>query len=778
MSGRKKFECPECEFIFASRESLRRHKKREHLGTYVPWENVRKIPTKRKIAKKWWKFKCDACDYKTLSEKLYVSHMRSNEHKAFAEVMLNYSQSQNESAAPKSSAPERQEVERPAGERGHGEAAQVVTKSDPAIRDEVSGITVKEFTCDECPYSTTWETEYMWHRESHHTKLKVDQAVSSEKKVKVELSGQGNSDFSPTNQANDEEPVHQDTHKLSFLENRGAEGSQVTVGYDGARKKYMCSKCERLLSSKDSLKWHMDTVHTDVKKFKCDYCKYAAKRLDHFRRHVEVIHDRELQGVAYVHTDVKKIKCNHCNYAAKRRDHLGRHVRKVHHKEPQGRGDLHPIITDVLAVQEESGPHIDDSFFVEGEHIECGNKNSEMQMGPSTTETRSEKLSSQISASKNFYCWECNYKTISKSTLKEHMSVHKVTNQLKCETPNREQDFGDLERELQGHPIPDTHHLYPGYGSTNLNTSPGNSDKMKDITEENNKKQKANSKKKLANNCLPNMTSAKALDLLNTTFTSQYCPYSTKWKKELNRHVGNKHINEQDITISSQTQPDKIVKNHDISMVPAVVQSTWKRRDNDKVDIFLCQQCNYRSVSKINFISHNRAIHGMIVDERSFEEKGIKAPSHWEHLEITVVPPLPQDQSETMDGVKQGSAGPLQMRGVQNDLRKEDLGKEHIARRVMSETESMKISTRGSGRHKGTELIKTDQSLPKCSTEPDVLDTRSSKTDTSKELNDYTCEYCKQGFFEKYKLLQHMLIHQRSESTAREACRGRNSELL
>ena len=150
MSGEKKFECSECEFISSTRESLRRHKKRDHLATYVPWDKVTKIPVNGKMARKkknWWKFKCESCDYKTLSENLYKSHMQSNEHKAFAEVMLNYGKS----------APERQE------EVSTTKQEHVVTKSEPEI-------SVKEFTCDECPYSTTWETEYMWHKESHNKK--------------------------------------------------------------------------------------------------------------------------------------------------------------------------------------------------------------------------------------------------------------------------------------------------------------------------------------------------------------------------------------------------------------------------------------------------------------------------------------------------------------------------------------------------------------------------------------------------------------------------------
>ena len=83
---------------------------------------------------------------------------------------------------------------------------------------------------------------------------------------------------------------------------------------------------------------------------------------------------------------------------------------------------------------------------------------------------------------------------------------------------------------------------------------------------------------------------------------------------------------------------------------------------------------------------------------------------------------------------------------VQNGLRGEDIGKEHTM------TESIiTISTQGSGRHEGTERINPDQRLLNSDKEPDVLDGTSSKLNISQL---------------------------KSESTARETCRGRNSKPL
>ena len=65
-------------------------------------------------------------------------------------------------------------------------------------------------------------------------------------------------------------------------------------------------------------------------------------------------------------------------------------------------------------------------------------------------------------------------------------------------------------------------------------------------------------------------------------------------------------------------------------------------------------------------------------------------------------------------------------------------------------TESMKMSTQDRGRQEGTERTKPDQRLLNCDKEPDVLDGASSK----------------------------MNSQQKSGSTARETCRGRNSKPL
>ena len=89
---------------------------------------------------------------------------------------------------------------------------------------------------------------------------------------------------------------------------------------------------------------------------------------------------------------------------------------------------------------------------------------------------------------------------------------------------------------------------------------------------------------------------------------------------------------------------------------------------------------------------------------------------------------------------------------VQNGLREEDIGREHMM------TESIIISTQGSGRQEGTERTKPDQRLLNCDKEPDNCDKEPDVLDgTSSKMN---------------------ILQRKSESTARETCRGRNSKPL
>ena len=39
----------------------------------------------------------------------------------------------------------------------------------------------------------------------------------------------------------------------------------------------------------------------------------------------------------------------------------------------------------------------------------------------------------------------------------------------------------------------------------------------------------------------------------------------------------------------------------------------------------MCQHCKYQTVSKNNFILHNEAIHGVTINDQSFEERGMEA---------------------------------------------------------------------------------------------------------------------------------------------------------
>ena len=57
-------------------------------------------------------------------------------------------------------------------------------------------------------------------------------------------------------------------------------------------EKIQCSICEKLFTSKRSLKEHTAVVHDDKKPFKCDSCDISCATKSKLKRHIRMVHER------------------------------------------------------------------------------------------------------------------------------------------------------------------------------------------------------------------------------------------------------------------------------------------------------------------------------------------------------------------------------------------------------------------------------------------------------------------------------------------------------
>ena len=90
------------------------------------------------------------------------------------------------------------------------------------------------------------------------------------------------------------------------------------------KKTLICDICDKHLSSKPALKFHMKQMHTVEKPFQCDLCGYSCKLATALHRHQKC-----------VHSDEKGHECEMCGKAFNTRASMLRHVSNIHQREHQ-----------------------------------------------------------------------------------------------------------------------------------------------------------------------------------------------------------------------------------------------------------------------------------------------------------------------------------------------------------------------------------------------------------------------------------------------------------
>jgi len=79
--------------------------------------------------------------------------------------------------------------------------------------------------------------------------------------------------------------------------------------------RHLCSQCDYTSASRDTLKRHLKTVHSDVRNFTCGTCGMSFKTLD------------SLKGHSFTHTEIRNFECDICAKKFKKNIHLKIHKR-------------------------------------------------------------------------------------------------------------------------------------------------------------------------------------------------------------------------------------------------------------------------------------------------------------------------------------------------------------------------------------------------------------------------------------------------------------------
>ena len=87
---------------------------------------------------------------------------------------------------------------------------------------------------------------------------------------------------------------------------------------------YKCDICKKTFTVKMGLRSHLNTVHSEERRFSCHNCDFKAKSIVILNRHVERVHKNNLKHL-----------CSHCGKKFFRAYDLRCHIHRVH-KDVQG----------------------------------------------------------------------------------------------------------------------------------------------------------------------------------------------------------------------------------------------------------------------------------------------------------------------------------------------------------------------------------------------------------------------------------------------------------
>ena len=193
-------------------------------------------------------------------------------------------------------------------------------KEDYNDAEQILCSIVREFSCHICDLTFALKERLRDHIQSVHLKNPLKKRVQS---------------------------VHENDSSNVSASHEKAEVENVPSTHD-TKSTNQCHICNKMYSSKVSLKLHIKVIHDGIKKHKCQICNKAYRLSGELNRHVEIQHEnirnfecdickryfgmraQLMSHIKTVHDKKRDFKCKECSAAFGTKGELNRHTKIIH----------------------------------------------------------------------------------------------------------------------------------------------------------------------------------------------------------------------------------------------------------------------------------------------------------------------------------------------------------------------------------------------------------------------------------------------------------------
>ena len=180
-------------------------------------------------------------------------------------------------------------------------------------------------------------------------------------------------------------------------------------------KLYACDQCSTTCSDKSKLEDHKKQVHLQLKPHKCTECEMAFKRLDHLKNHLSSKHGK---GETFT--------CQTCGSIFKVKNHLTTHMKRQHAKANGQKCDICDYVTQYpdYLVKHKRVVHENQKVF------KCSF--CEKAFSFSRNKDEHEMLMHKREEQEMHECGICDKKFVLRRKMAEHQKKHEKQNQFAC----------------------------------------------------------------------------------------------------------------------------------------------------------------------------------------------------------------------------------------------------------------------------------------------------------------------------------------------------------